>query len=52
VRAARGAGGGLHLLCHGLGRRRRCQGAAAAALWFGFGHLLHYLVYASLFGGA
>jgi len=26
--------------------------AAAAALWFGFGHLLHYLVYASLFGGA
>jgi prepilin peptidase CpaA len=26
--------------------------AAAAALWFGFGHLLNYLVYASLFGGA
>jgi prepilin peptidase CpaA len=26
--------------------------AAAGALWFGFGHLLHYLVYASLFGGA
>ena len=26
--------------------------AAAAALWFGFGHLLDYLVYASLFGGA
>jgi prepilin peptidase CpaA len=26
--------------------------AAAAALWFGFGHLLGYLVYASLFGGA
>src|SRR6478672_5431641 len=26
--------------------------AAAAALWFGFGHLLEYLVYASLFGGA
>src|ERR1700754_3629039 len=25
--------------------------AAAAALWFGFGHLLHYLLYASLFGG-
>ena len=25
--------------------------AAAAALWFGFGHLLSYLVYASLFGG-
>jgi prepilin peptidase CpaA len=25
--------------------------AAAAALWFGFGHLLNYLVYASLFGG-
>ena len=24
----------------------------AAALWFGFGHLLDYLVYASLFGGA
>jgi prepilin peptidase CpaA len=24
---------------------------AAAALWFGFGHLLNYLVYASLFGG-
>jgi len=26
--------------------------AAAAALWFGFGHLLNYLVCASLFGGA
>src|SRR3977135_2388764 len=26
--------------------------AAAAALLFGFGHLLNYLVYASLFGGA
>ena len=26
--------------------------AAAAALWFGFGHLLSYLLYASLFGGA
>jgi prepilin peptidase CpaA len=26
--------------------------AASAALWFGFGHLLSYLVYASLFGGA
>jgi prepilin peptidase CpaA len=26
--------------------------AAAAALWFGFGHLLNYLIYASLFGGA
>ena len=25
--------------------------AAAAALWFGFAHLLNYLVYASLFGG-
>jgi prepilin peptidase CpaA len=25
--------------------------AAAAALWFGFGHLVNYLVYASLFGG-
>ena len=25
--------------------------AASAALWFGFGHLLNYLVYASLFGG-
>ena len=25
--------------------------AAATALWFGFGHLLDYLVYASLFGG-
>ena len=25
--------------------------AAAAALWFGFGHLVDYLVYASLFGG-
>ena len=25
--------------------------AAAAALWFGFAHLLSYLVYASLFGG-
>ena len=26
--------------------------AAAAALWVGFDHLLNYLVYASLFGGA
>ena len=26
--------------------------AASAALWFGFGYLLNYLVYASLFGGA
>jgi prepilin peptidase CpaA len=26
--------------------------AAAAALWFGFGNLLEFLVYASLFGGA
>jgi prepilin peptidase CpaA len=25
--------------------------AAATALWFGFGHLLDYLVYASVFGG-
>ena len=25
--------------------------AACTALWFGFGHLLDYLVYASLFGG-
>src|ERR1700738_4806054 len=28
------------------------QVAGAGALWFGFGHLLNYLVYASLFGGA
>lgn len=26
--------------------------ASAAALWFGFGYLLDYLLYASLFGGA
>jgi prepilin peptidase CpaA len=26
--------------------------AATAALWFGFGHLMDYLLYASLFGGA
>jgi prepilin peptidase CpaA len=26
--------------------------AAAAALWFGFGHLMNYLLYASIFGGA
>jgi prepilin peptidase CpaA len=26
--------------------------AAAAALWFGFDHLMNYLLYASLFGGA
>jgi prepilin peptidase CpaA len=26
--------------------------AAATALWFGFGYLLDYLIYASLFGGA
>jgi prepilin peptidase CpaA len=26
--------------------------AACAALWFGFAHLMNYLLYASLFGGA
>jgi prepilin peptidase CpaA len=26
--------------------------AAATALWFGFAHLLDYMIYASLFGGA
>lgn len=26
--------------------------AAATALWFGFDHLMNYLIYASLFGGA
>jgi prepilin peptidase CpaA len=26
--------------------------AAVVALWFGFGHLMNYLLYASLFGGA
>lgn len=26
--------------------------AAAVALWFGFAHLMNYLLYASLFGGA
>jgi prepilin peptidase CpaA len=26
--------------------------AAAAAMWFGFAHLMDYLLYASLFGGA
>ena len=26
--------------------------AAGAALWFGFAHLLDYMIYASLFGGA
>jgi prepilin peptidase CpaA len=26
--------------------------AAATTLWFGFGHLLNYLLYGSLFGGA
>ncbi len=26
--------------------------AAGVALWFGFGHLMNYLLYASLFGGA
>ena len=26
--------------------------ASAAALWFGFDHLMNYLLYASLFGGA
>ena len=26
--------------------------AAATALWFGFAHLMNYLLYASLFGGA
>jgi prepilin peptidase CpaA len=26
--------------------------AASVALWFGFGHLLDYLLYASMFGGA
>ena len=44
--------GGFCLFCHGLDRRGDAKVAAAAALWFGFGHLLNYLVYASLFGGA
>jgi prepilin peptidase CpaA len=26
--------------------------AAATALWFGFGHLMEYLIYGALFGGA
>jgi prepilin peptidase CpaA len=40
--------------CFAMGWVGGCDAkvAAAAALWFGFGHLLNYLVYASLFGGA
>jgi hypothetical protein len=30
----------------------RAKPAAATALWFGFAHLVEYLFYASLFGGA
>ena len=46
------AGGRIRLLRHGLGRRRRRQDGGRGALWFGFGHLMNYLLYASLFGGA
>lgn len=40
-------------LCFGMGwiGGGDAKVAAASALWFGFGHLLEYLVYASLFGG-
>ena len=44
----------IAFLCFAMG----CVGggdakiAAAAALWFGFAHLMNYLLYASLFGGA
>ena len=31
---------------------RCCAIAAATALWFGFDHLVVYLLYASIFGGA
>src|SRR6202012_794063 len=44
----------IAFLCFAMG----CVGggdakiAAAAGLWFGFAHLMNYLLYASLFGGA
>jgi len=44
------AGGGLRLFCDGLGRRSDAKVAATAALWFGFAHLMTYLLYASVFG--
>ena len=52
-----GAGGVVLLLAFGLFARGWIGGgdaklAAATALWFGFDHLLDYLLYASLFGGA
>ena len=48
----RRAGGSVYLLCLGWIGGGDAKVAAAAALWFGFAHLLNYLVYASLFGGA
>ena len=52
-----GAGGVVLLLAFGFFARGWIGGgdaklAAATALWFGFDHLLVYVVYASLFGGA
>jgi len=46
-------GGRIHLLRAGLDRRTATPSSRpATALWFGFDHLLDYLLYASLFGGA
>jgi prepilin peptidase CpaA len=45
---------GLAFVCFAMGwvGGGDAKVAAAAALWFGFPHLLNYLIYASLFGGA
>src|SRR6187455_197691 len=52
------AGAGLLVLCITFGFFARgwigggdAKLAAATALWFGFAHLLDYLLYASIFGG-
>jgi prepilin peptidase CpaA len=52
-----GAGGVVLLLAFGLFARGWIGGgdaklAAATALWLGFDHLLPYVIYASVFGGA
>src|ERR1044072_4679019 len=39
-------------LASGMGGVGDAKVAASAALWFGFTHLMSYLLYASLFGGA
>ena len=49
---SRRAGGAFACFAFGWIGGGDAKVAAGAALWFGFAHLLDYLVYASLFGGA